>query len=220
MVERMMHVDNLIIIKSNKYGLLVHLDKDVPYNELLKEIEHKFKDASKFFKNSKMAISFEGRILTKVQELEIIKLISETAQIHIICLIDSNEKNEITYKSIVDQSLEYLLKQDGQFYKGTLGNRQVLESDTSVIIIGDVEAGAKVVAKGNIVVIGSVHGSVHAGASGNENAFIVALSLHPKQLRISEVIARKRISAEAKELSMEPQKATLYKGELYIDSLV
>ncbi|MEF9945123.1 MAG: septum site-determining protein MinC [Lachnospiraceae bacterium] len=213
-------MDNSVIIKSNKYGLIVHLEPEVCYDELLIQIKDKFNDAQKFFQNAKMSITFEGRVLTKGQEQEIIKLISETAHIHIVCMIDTNEKQELTYKSIVEQSLEDIDKQDGQFYKGTLQRRQVLESDTSVIILGDVDPGATVVARGNIVVIGTIRGSVYAGASGNEDAFIVALSLNPSSLRIADVEAPRLLLAQKENLSAEPKIAVVDGERIYIDSLL
>lgn len=210
-------MDNLVIIKSNKYGILVHLDKDAPYEELLREIERKFKEASKFFEQSKMAVSFEGRILTKAQEQELIRLISETAQIHIICLIDSNEQNELTYKSVVDQCLEELhfKKRDGQFYKGTLAKRQTLESDTSIVILGDVESGARVAAKGNIIVIGTIYGDVQAGAAGNKSCFVAALGMQPQRLRIGDIRLQ-----HTEYLSMEPQIVTLENETFFTDALI
>ncbi len=60
----------------------------------------------------------------------------------------------------------------------------------SVIVIGDINPGAEVVADGDIIVWGKLRGVVHAGASGNDNAMVGALSLTPTQLRIGRYIAR------------------------------
>ena len=62
--------------------------------------------------------------------------------------------------------------------------------ETSIIIIGDVKAGAKVVSKGNVIILGSLKGNVYAGSSGNTNAFVVALDMDPVQIRIADTIAR------------------------------
>ena len=60
------------------------------------------------------------------------------------------------------------------FYKGTLRSGQVFESDGSVVVLGDVNPGGKVVAKGSVIVLGSLKGNIFAGVDGNENAFVVA----------------------------------------------
>lgn len=58
-----------------------------------------------------------------------------------------------------------------------------------VIVIGDVNPGAEIVAGGNVVVWGRLRGTVHAGADGNHDAIICALDLSPTQLRIAEQIS-------------------------------
>ena len=175
-----------VIIKSGRYGLAVYLDQDIPYEELLVEIEEKFKASVSFFDGTAMAVSFENRILTKVEEQEIIRIISEAAKIQILCIIDHSEKNDKIYKRVVEQSQALIPEPDGQFYRGTLKRRQTLESETSIVIIGDIEEGATVAARGNIVVIGTIYGCAYAGVSGNEEAFIAALYMEPARLRIGD----------------------------------
>ncbi len=58
-----------------------------------------------------------------------------------------------------------------------------------VVIMGDVNPGAEIVAGGNIIVWGRLRGTVHAGASGYEDAIICALELTPTQLRICEDVS-------------------------------
>jgi septum site-determining protein MinC len=58
-----------------------------------------------------------------------------------------------------------------------------------VVVIGDVNPGAEVIASGNVVVWGRLRGMVHAGADGNESAVVCALDLSPTQLRIADQIA-------------------------------
>ena len=52
-----------VIIKSNKYGLIVHMDPDAEYTEILKELREKFTESARFFKDATMAVTFEGRYL-------------------------------------------------------------------------------------------------------------------------------------------------------------
>jgi septum site-determining protein MinC len=58
-----------------------------------------------------------------------------------------------------------------------------------VVVLGDVNPGAEIVASGSIVVWGRLRGTVHAGADGDEAAVICALDLSPMQLRIASKIA-------------------------------
>lgn len=72
-----------------------------------------------------------------------------------------------------------LSAQTGQFYRGTLKRGDVLESEASIVIIGDVEHGARVTAKGNVIILGELKGTVTAGAAGNDQAVILAFSMSP-----------------------------------------
>ena len=54
-----------VIIKCNKYGLIVILDENLPFEELIKDVEDKFKESAKFFKNAEMAMTIRGRSLTQ-----------------------------------------------------------------------------------------------------------------------------------------------------------
>ena len=60
------------------------------------------------------------------------------------------------------------------------------------MVLGDVNPGGKVVAKGSVIVLGSLKGNIFAGVDGNENAFVVALEMNPMQIKIADVIARLR----------------------------
>ena len=62
--------------------------------------------------------------------------------------------------------------------------------DGHVVVVGDVNPGAEVVASGDIVVMGALRGVAHAGARGEEAAVVVALQLQPLQLRIAHRVAR------------------------------
>ncbi len=76
------------------------------------------------------------------------------------------------------------------FVRRTVRSGQRLRHDGDICIVGDVNAGAEVVASGNVVVWGSLRGMVHAGASGDDKAVICALILAPTILRIAEVAGR------------------------------
>lgn len=72
----------------------------------------------------------------------------------------------------------------------TLRSGQSIHHAGHVVILGDVNSGAEVVAGGDIVVWGRLRGTVHAGATGDDHRSICALALSPTQLRIGNHIAR------------------------------
>ena len=78
----------------------------------------------------------------------------------------------------------------GLLVRRTLRSGQVIHHAGHVVVIGDVNPGAEVVAGGDVVVWGRLRGLVHAGAMGDDEALVCALSLAPTQLRIGNYIAR------------------------------
>ncbi|HEX3021109.1 MAG TPA: septum site-determining protein MinC, partial [Lachnospiraceae bacterium] len=131
---------------------------------------------------------------------------------------DLDAEKEKIFKQCLNDKLMELSNNTGQFYKGNLRSGQVLEFETSIIIIGDVNPGAKVVSKGNVIILGSLKGNVFAGASGNENCFVVALSMEPVQIRIGDIIARSP-DDKSKEVQKEAKIAYVENGNIYIEPI-
>lgn len=213
-------MERLVTIRSSRYGLDIELDPEEDFDSLLEILTGKFRSSARFFKDAKMALSFSGRSLTRTEEEKILQVISENTQIDILCVVEQNDKNEPMYRSIVEQTLSDISKREGQFYRGTLGKREILESESSIVILGDVEPGAHVIAKGNVVIVGALYGAVHAGASGDRDAFVVALSMQPKQLCIGDIEAKRQIIYQ-ESLSIKGPKIAVVDGRrIYLDPLV
>ena len=217
-----------VIIKSNRYGLVVILDDGPDWETIKNEVAEKFSASAKFFGNAQMALSFQGRKLNAEEEAELAEVIAKNCQIQVACIVDDNAKTEQRMKQAME-SLESAAPaehdltnlQDGRFYKGTLRSGQVLESETSIIILGDVNPGARVVSKGNVIVLGALKGNVFVGAAGNEAAFVAALSMDPMQIRIGDVIARSSDGAARKKKKPDdtPKIAFVEDGNIYIEPI-
>jgi septum site-determining protein MinC len=209
---------NSVVLKGNKYGIVVVLDEAADFEEIKDSISEKFKESSKFFGKESMAIAFEGKNLTDDEQVELLNIVNETTDLNIVCIMDNDKDKEEKFKKTVEAKLEDLNTGVGQFYRGTLRSGQVLESDSSVIILGDVNPGAKIISAGNIVILGALKGNVYAGAKGDENSFVVALYMNPVQIRIGDIIAR--CSDKPKKLSKPETKiAYVDGGNIYIDPL-
>ena len=190
------------------------------FEDLLESVSEKFKSASKFFNNANMAISFDGRDLSAEEEKRILNVISDVSELNIVCVIDNNEIREQCFKKAVEERLEEISSQTGQFYKGTLRSGQMLESESSIIILGDINPGAKVIAKGNVIILGSLKGNIYAGANGNEDAFVVALEMAPIQIRIGDTIARSDDNnGKPKKMGDGIMIAFVEDGNIYIEKL-
>lgn len=209
---------NPIVIKSNAHGLVVRLDRKMSFEELEKAVREKFAESADFFKKGKMAVAFEGRSLGSEEEFLLVKAITEAGKLTVTCVIENDLETERNFGKKVEEKMAKLEQGDGQFYKGTLRNGQVLEAESSLIILGDVNPGATVYSAGNVVVLGTLAGSVYAGGRGTEAAFVAALDMHPMQIRIGDVIARGADKRSRKEKA-EPKIAFVEDGNIYIEKI-
>lgn len=76
------------------------------------------------------------------------------------------------------------------YLKNTIRSGEEICHPSSVIIFGDVNPGANIIAHGEIIVWGTLKGIAHAGATGNRQSVIMALRMEPTQVRIADLVAR------------------------------
>ena len=213
-------MNDTVVIKGSKSGIILVLSPDASYETLKKDVAGKFQASASFWGEASKAISFKGYELSDEQKNEIIDIIQNNCQLSIVCIMEDDPLIESAFrKSIEDHAIkEKDISNTGQFYKGNLRSGQVLDVETSIIIIGDIKPGAKVISKGNVIILGSLKGNVYAGASGNPNAFVVALDMHPVQIRIADTIARSPDNP-GKSAKHETKIAFLDDGNIYIEPL-
>ncbi|MEM7332339.1 MAG: septum site-determining protein MinC [Chloroflexota bacterium] len=101
--------------------------------------------------------------------------------------------------------------QEDLIIKETIRSGKSIYADGSIVIIGDVNPGAELIAGGDVIVWGRLRGLVHAGAKGDQAAIICALVLNPTQLRIADKIA---IAPDEKQTAVIPEQATITKGQI------
>lgn len=211
---------SLIIMKSFPNGISLHMDKNAPWEDLISEIASKFSNARAFFKDSKVALSLEGRKLSSDEEKEIVQVITDNSDLQIICLIG---RNEVTNKGIIKALKRVETEKEeynGRFHKGSLRNGQTLETEGSIVIVGNVEKGARVVASKDIIIIGSLLGEAYAGASGNDSCFVVALKFEPQRCKIADLVYRsKDKSIFSNKNKLIPQIARIKKGEILLENI-
>lgn len=108
-----------------------------------------------------------------------------------------------------------LIPDNAYYVRQTIRSGQSLRHFGTVVICGDVNPGAEVIATGDIIVFGTLRGVAHAGAMGDEGSQIVAINLRPTQIRIAGFIARSPDSASPP-LSKYPEVARIQDNEIHI----
>lgn len=232
-----MRVSNTVIIKGNKHGITVVLNGDDSFADLKNSVREKFRQSAAFFGKADMALAFEGRFLSEDQQIQLMEIIQEETEMNILCIVDLDKDRDALFEAAVKTQTELQEEMpgattahnnnaggtsEGLFYKGTLRSGQVLESETSVIVLGDVNPGGRIISAGNVIVLGSLRGNVFAGANGDEHAFVVALEMNPMQIKIADVIARSSDSApkkKSKNKGVMPKISFVEDGNIYIEDL-
>ena len=161
-------------------GINIYLDKTADFDTLRDAFRQKIIDAKGFFADSNISVSLKDRVLSEQEEKVLLDILEKTAKVNIIFAENDAfsliNKNKPPTNGVI-------------FHKGGLRSGQSIRFAGSVIVLGDANPGSEIIADGNIIVLGFVKGMVHAGASGDETAFVYALSLQPTQLRISNIIS-------------------------------
>lgn len=177
----------LLIIKSFPSGVNLILNGEVAFDAVLEEVGIKFSASKAFFGKGNMALSYEGRSLSKEEEIALVEKIRESCDVNIMCIVGKDEgAQEIYAKAVAGMEEKAFIDRAGQFYKGSLRNEETIETDGSIVILGDVNPGCSVVAGKSIIVIGGLYGEACAGMNGQEGAYVVALDFEPMKLRIGD----------------------------------
>ncbi|GCE18157.1 septum site-determining protein MinC [Dictyobacter kobayashii] len=106
---------------------------------------------------------------------------------------------------------------DTLFLRRTVRSGQAIHHSSNVVVLGDVNPGAEIVAGGDIIVWGVLRGMVHAGYPDNENAIVCSLQLSPVQLRIAHLLSR---PPEGFEAQPRPEVATIRQGQIVVETWV
>jgi septum site-determining protein MinC len=189
-----------VVFKGSLNCLTVIMKEEVDFDEILKQMEEKILSAGKFFKGAKLLVKYRGKKLTFEEEQKMFQLLQNKSGAKITGIeMDTEEPPKVEvepqpqpHAKIRMSNFFFKGLDEGitKFYRGTVRSGQLLNFDGNLVVVGDVNPGAELIATGNVVVMGSLRGIVHAGANGNKEAIVVALNLQPTQLRIADVITR------------------------------
>lgn len=174
----------MVVIKSYKGGIALHLEEDEPFDDILNEIAEKFEESRKFFRDAALALSIEGRVLTIDEEKKLIQTIDEHSDLNIICLVGKNEETNRKFIKALKRVELQREENNGRFYRGDVGNGEVVESEGSLVVMGNVHEGGVVAATKDIIILGELAGDAYAGLDNNDGHFITAVRMNPHICKI------------------------------------
>ena len=173
-----------ISINLKKDEVLIKIDDNAVQRKIISELIKKLKELKKMYQDDKRPIRVTGKILTNKELEEIKKVIKREIDVE----VTFDTPTTLGLHSITRSYKRDVGKSETTFHRGSLRSGQKLEVEGSIVVIGDVNSGAEVIAADNIAVIGNLRGLAHAGAKGNKDAVIAASSLDVVQLRISNIV--------------------------------
>lgn len=208
-----------VAIKGTRNGLLLTLEPETPFGELLNALSERLAEAPSFFRGASLAVDTSRRTLRVSERTQLEDLL---AQYHMSVMPLEQAAVENDHDSVVSMTSETAQydsreSNDTFFLRRTLRSGQAIHYGRSVVVLGDVNPGAEIVAGGDVIVWGGLRGMVHAGYPNNEQALVCALQLAPVQLRIAHILSR---SPEGFESSPHPEVAAIRQGQIVVETWV
>ena len=175
---------NCVSINLRKNEILIKISDEAEQQEIIDNLRKKISELKKMYKNEKTPIKVTGKVLKNKEIDQIQELIKSNINVE----IDFDMPKSLGLSSITRTFNKEIAISETKFHKGSLRSGQKMESEGSLVILGDVNSGAEVMASDNIVVLGALRGLAHAGAKGNKQAIISAGLLDTVQIRIANIV--------------------------------
>ena len=197
----MNEANSIIQIKGLRDGLLVSLD-DAPWNVQRAALIAQVDAQPSFFQGARLALDVASQVLHVTELVALRDELSERG-ISLWAVVSESPTTEKTAQLLGlatriskprpeesrQFSVENLGEETAMFLNRTLRSGTRIEFAGHVVVLGDVNPGAEIIAEGNVIIWGRLRGMVHAGSKGNRSAMICALDLSPTQLRIADEVS-------------------------------
>jgi len=215
-----------ISVKGIREGVLIALETgDLP--DLLARLAELVKGRRTFFRGGKVALQVGDLELT-LEDMTQLRQVFEERGVAVWAVIGTNPTTRAAAEGLdlattfpthspeqmpADVPLPEFASGTGILVQRTLRSGQLVTHMGHVVIIGDVNPGAEVIAGGDVIVWGHLRGIVHAGAMGDQERSVCALDLSPTQLRIGNHVARPPDNGRRSN-EVRPERAFVSNGQI------
>ncbi|MBI5650980.1 MAG: septum site-determining protein MinC [Chloroflexi bacterium] len=191
---------SFVSFKGTREGLSITLG-DGGWREMMSELTNQLgrPSAQSFFRGARVLLETGGRAVAVTQIEELIALLAQHDMTLVSVMGEAHAQANFNQLRATIPPPELLAEEtraaqaretEPLVIRRTIRSGQVVRHAGMVIVLGDVNPGAEVIANGDVIVWGKLRGVVHAGAAGDLRATVGALILMPTQLRIGDHIAR------------------------------
>ena len=178
-------MQNYIKTSQTTNEIILNISVIADIQAILDELQTKLPKLRDFYQTSKIPIRVTGRLFTDT-EIEVLKKAIHT---EIDVEIKFDDVSDLLGLHAIKRTFETQTDiSETKFIQNSIRSGQREEYPGSIVVCGDVNAGAEVVAGGNIIVLGALRGVAHAGANGNTMAIISANYIDVTQVRIANMV--------------------------------
>ncbi|HOT91627.1 MAG TPA: septum site-determining protein MinC [Anaerolineae bacterium] len=213
-----------LTIKGTQQGILLR-PLSASWADVLQALDNALRDAETFFRGGRVILDMGTQELTR-ENLGMLRDVLDRYDMELWAVLSENEDTVRTARSFglrtrlpgeatpKEQPTPALPEANALVVQRTLRSGQSLKYPGHIVLIGDVNPGAEIIAGGHIIVWGKMRGLAHAGALGDEQAIICALELAPAQLRIAGHFGRPPEGRRRKSL---PETAKISDGDIVVE---
>ena len=177
-------MSSCISISIKKNQVAIKIEENAEQKEIVSELRRKIIELKNLYKEDKTPILITGKVLKNKEMDEIQAIIKKFIDVQ----VEFDSPKVLGLHGIKKTFYKEVATSETKFHKGSLRSGQRIEFEGSLVIIGDVNAGAEVIAGENIVILGVLRGLAHAGAKGNKDAVIEAVDIEAVQIRIADKV--------------------------------
>ncbi len=207
--------EDIVKIKGTRAGLQLSFATGAKFDDIKSNIVGKLESGSNFFIRGTTVYIPKGAFPT--DQMEVLRRIFHR---HGMLFRNEIPKPKLpTPKPAASVEPKAIPKKTEQMLvvNRTVRSGQEIRTESSVLICGNVNPGAQVIAGGSIDIRGVCRGLVHAGAGGNDKAVIIADRLMPVQIRIADLVAR---SPDEFEKVDQPERASIKNRQIVIEPIM
>lgn len=175
---------NCVSIQTKKDKVIIKVSEDATQNEILADLSKKMTELKKLYQNDITPILITGKVFKNEEMDEIKEVIQNVLSVE----VEFDSPKILGLHGIKRTFSKDIATSETKFHRGSLRSGQKIEFEGSLVVLGDVNAGAEVLAGENVIVLGILRGMAHAGAKGNKEAIIAAASIESPQIRIANIV--------------------------------
>lgn len=220
-----------VAIKGIKDGLLISLSPTEEWLAITADLAARIDQQSAFFAGARITVDVGERPVPKY-ELSSLKALLERRGLTLWSVLSDSDTTiesaqALDLKTSTANTIPGREESDGSEFnpeetgtggvllKRTLRAGRTVHSVGHVVILGDVNPGAEIIAAGDVIIWGKLRGRVHAGVDGDETAVVCALDMNPTQLRIASHITT---SPPDKGRKPKPEIASVRAGQIVVET--